>query len=76
MSSDTHENTDIITILADRQRCVGAGTCWQLAPHLFDQDDEVGLVELVSPNPTVADLAVAQDVEGACPSGAITVRRG
>ncbi|MFD4832937.1 ferredoxin [Streptomyces uncialis] len=33
----------------DRQRCVGAGMCALTAPAVFDQDEEEGLVVLLSP---------------------------
>lgn len=75
MSSETHPSAKHITIEADRQRCVGAGTCWQVAPSLFDQDEEMGLVNVVNPTPTFADLSLALEAEGACPSGAIAVSR-
>ncbi|MFD2768430.1 ferredoxin [Micromonospora eburnea] len=35
---------------ADRDRCTGSGNCAQVAPSVFDQDDE-GLVVLVEPEP-------------------------
>lgn len=33
-------------VLADRGRCVGAGTCVAIAPDVFDQDDAAIVVVL------------------------------
>lgn len=61
-------------ILGDLNRCIGAGQCVMLAPDLFTQDEETGLVVVMVPSPTAAQLAAAQAAETACPALAIQVK--
>ncbi|MFD9948276.1 ferredoxin [Nonomuraea sp. NPDC059023] len=60
-------------VVADRDRCVGAGMCALSAPEIFDQDERDGRVELLQPLPTGPGQAAARRVAGLCPSGAITL---
>jgi ferredoxin len=62
-------------ITVDQDKCCGAGQCVMLAPDVFDQRDEDGVVVLLDPEPGEELLA---DVEGAaavCPAAAIAVHR-
>jgi ferredoxin len=57
----------------DRGKCCGAGQCVATAPAVFDQDEDDGMVLLLSeaPNPNhFDDVRRAADV---CPSRAITI---
>lgn len=36
-------------LVVDRSACCGAGNCVRTAPDVFDQDDEEGLVVLLTP---------------------------
>ncbi|WP_406401559.1 ferredoxin [Streptomyces uncialis] len=57
----------------DRARCVGAGMCALTAPAVFDQDEEEGLVVLLSPAPTPEHRPAARMAVGLCPAEAITL---
>jgi ferredoxin len=60
-------------LLADRDVCLGSGVCVRLAPRLFDQDDEHGLVVLLmapSDDKQVQDASAAVEQ---CPSGALSL---
>ena len=60
-------------IKADIDRCVGAGQCVLMAPGLFTQDEEVGLVVVLNDEPTDEQREAAVAAELACPSRAITI---
>ncbi|HEX2316544.1 MAG TPA: ferredoxin [Thermomonospora sp.] len=57
----------------DRTACRGAGQCAYHAPHLFDQDDDEGLVILLHDTPSPADLPAARLAIATCPNQAITL---
>lgn len=54
----------------DRETCIGSGNCVQLAPAVFDQDEDgrVALVPGGDPDAVAADVELA--VAG-CPVGAL-----
>jgi ferredoxin len=57
----------------DQDRCIGSGQCVLLAPEVFDQRDEDGIVVLSNPSPPAElDDAVSEAAQ-VCPSLAITV---
>jgi ferredoxin len=55
---------------ADRDVCIGAGTCVMTDSAVFDQDDD-GIVVLLEEDPEV-DEKVRAAVD-ACPSGALSI---
>jgi len=60
-------------VIADQEKCIGSGQCVLLAPEVFDQRDEDGIVVLLQENPP-PDLA--DDVTEAahvCPGLALSV---
>lgn len=60
----------------DQSRCRGAGQCALIAPEVFDQGDEDGIVTLLEPSPA-ADLHPAVREAGAvCPASAIAIDDG
>ncbi|MET9359572.1 (4Fe-4S)-binding protein [Streptomyces sp. NPDC006632] len=59
-------------VSADRDVCVGAGLCALTAPGVFDQDDD-GLVDVITPDPDGAQQAAARQAGSLCPSGAVRV---
>jgi ferredoxin len=67
--------TDTVTVEVDQSRCASSGNCADLAPAVFTQDDDSGVVVLLDAQPG-ADLhdAVSQ-AENLCPARAILVRR-
>lgn len=59
-------------IIADTDRCVGAGQCVYSAPEIFDQDEDA-LVMLLDRSPADSDLDRVRAAVDRCPSGAITL---
>jgi ferredoxin len=57
-------------IVADRDRCIGAGMCVMNAPDVFDQDDDSVVVVLTAEVPEEHEAAAARAV-ASCPSGAL-----
>jgi ferredoxin len=60
-------------VIVDQDRCIGSGQCVLLAPEVFDQREEDGIVVLLQENPPAeldADVAEAAHV---CPGLAISV---
>lgn len=60
-------------ITVDQDKCCGAGTCVLLAPDVFDQRDEDGIVILLDERPGEQFHAVAREAASVCPGAAITV---
>lgn len=58
-------------IQADRERCVGSGSCELLAPELFEVGDD-GVVQVLQLDPAGDDAAV-RDAVSACPTGALSL---
>jgi ferredoxin len=58
-------------VIADTEVCVAAGVCVGIAPTVFDQDDEVGKVILLNPNPSAEDHEAVRDAVLSCPSAAL-----
>lgn len=63
----------MVKIIADRERCAGAGMCALTAPEYFDQDDKDGLVVLLADEAEDCDTEVADAVD-LCPAGALRLR--
>ncbi|MDO3647419.1 ferredoxin [Nocardia mangyaensis] len=61
-----------LRIVADRDRCIGAGMCALLAAAVFDQDANDGRVLLLAPA-LPEDHAAVREAVAVCPSGALTV---
>jgi ferredoxin len=62
-----------VKVIVDQDRCIGSGQCVLLAPEVFDQREEDGIVVLLQENPPAeldADVAEAAHV---CPGLAISV---
>ena len=61
-------------IVLDTARCQGHGRCYDLAPGLFDADDE-GRAVVLPPGGEVAaaDEAIAARAVRTCPEGALAV---
>jgi ferredoxin len=61
-------------IVADLDRCVGAGQCVLTAPALFDQSDETGQVLVLDDTPKDEDTIVrVEEAIHICPSGALSL---
>ena len=58
-------------VIADTEVCVAAGVCVNIAPTVFDQDDEVGKVILLNATPDAEDYEAVRDAVISCPSAAL-----
>ncbi|MDG4762636.1 ferredoxin [Solwaraspora sp. WMMD406] len=58
-------------LLVDAQRCVGAGHCARLAPGLFDQDSQTGVVVWRGGEVDRSSDDELREVVALCPSGAL-----
>jgi ferredoxin len=62
-----------VKITVDQGKCCGAGTCVLLAPDVFDQRDEDGIVVLLDDAPPAELHALVQEAASVCPAAAIAV---
>ncbi|MEV0148760.1 MULTISPECIES: ferredoxin [unclassified Nonomuraea] len=62
-----------MNITVDTDKCCGAGTCALLAPDVFDQGEDDGIVILLDATPPEALHAVVREAAGVCPAAAISV---
>ena len=58
-------------VSVDADRCVAAGHCVLLAPEVFDQRDEDGVVVLLSEKPAAELHDAVRESATMCPAGAI-----
>ncbi|WP_219467890.1 ferredoxin [Nonomuraea rhizosphaerae] len=58
-------------VRVDDGKCCGAGTCVMLAPDVFDQRDEDGIVVLLDETPPERLHATVREAAGVCPAAAI-----
>ncbi|RSN60415.1 ferredoxin [Amycolatopsis sp. WAC 04182] len=60
-------------ITVDQDKCCGAGTCVLLAPDVFDQREEDGIVLLLQESPGTDSHHIVREAADVCPGAAITV---
>jgi ferredoxin len=60
-------------VAADREVCIGSGNCVFAAPEVFDQDDDEGLVVLLTAEVGPRDADAVREAVAHCPSGALRV---
>ena len=60
-------------ILIDRDKCVCAGQCAQIAPAVFSQDERDGVVILLTETPPAEEHAAVRAAVGLCPAGVIKI---
>ncbi|MFC0625574.1 ferredoxin [Kribbella deserti] len=58
----------------DEDRCCGAGHCAMVAPEVFSQRDEDGVVVVLQPEPGPELLDAVREAATTCPTMAISVR--
>lgn len=63
-------------VTVDEAKCCGAGTCVMLAPDVFDQRDDDGIVVLLDEHPGEARHATVREAASVCPGVAISVSEG
>lgn len=62
-----------MNITIDEDKCCGAGQCVLVAPDVFDQRDEDGVVELLDATPPADQHAAAREAAAVCPAAAIEI---
>ncbi|GAB2955222.1 ferredoxin [Nonomuraea fastidiosa] len=60
-------------VTVDRDKCCGAGQCVLLAPDVFDQGEDDGIVLLLDAEPPESLHAAVREAAAVCPAGAIDV---
>ncbi|MFG2894475.1 ferredoxin [Streptomyces sp. NPDC048248] len=60
-------------ITIDEDKCCGAGQCVLVAPKVFDQRDEDGVVILLDAEPPLGQHDAAREAAGVCPAAAIEI---
>ncbi|MEK8171751.1 ferredoxin [Streptomyces sp. M19] len=60
-------------ITVDADKCCGAGQCVLLAPEVFDQRDEDGIVVVLDERPPADQHAAVEEAAQVCPAGVITL---
>ncbi|MFE6820943.1 ferredoxin [Streptomyces sp. NPDC057690] len=58
-------------ITVNEDKCCGAGQCVLLAPEVFDQRDDDGIVVLLVAEPTADQHAAVREAAAVCPAAAI-----
>jgi ferredoxin len=61
-------------VIVDQDKCCGAGTCVLLAPDVFDQREEDGIVVLLDGRPPEELHPIVREAAGVCPGAAISLR--
>lgn len=61
-------------ITVDEDKCCGAGQCALLAPELFDQREDDGIVVLLAAEPREGQHAAAREAASMCPAAAIELQ--
>ena len=60
-------------ISVDETKCCGAGQCALIAPDVFDQRDDDGIVTLLNPEPPQNQHPTVREAAAVCPAAAITL---
>lgn len=58
-------------ITVDEAKCCAAGQCVLIAPEVFDQRDEDGIVLLLDSEPAEEQHAAVREAAAVCPTAAI-----
>lgn len=58
-------------VTVDQSVCCGAGQCVLLAPKVFDQREEDGVVVVLTTAPGARHAAATREAAATCPTGAI-----
>ncbi|MEW1847712.1 ferredoxin [Nonomuraea angiospora] len=60
-------------IIVDEAKCCGAGQCVLIAPDVFDQNEDDGIVILLEAKPAADRHAAVREAAAVCPAAAIQV---
>ncbi|MFG1681164.1 ferredoxin [Nonomuraea sp. NPDC049269] len=58
-------------VAVDRDKCCGAGQCVMIAPEVFDQDEDDGIVLLLDDSPEARLHQAVREAASVCPAAAI-----
>ncbi|MFE6887763.1 ferredoxin [Streptomyces sp. NPDC057694] len=61
-------------ITVDEGKCCGAGQCVLIAPEVFDQRDDDGIVILLDVEPPSEQHPLVDEAASVCPAAAIELR--
>jgi ferredoxin len=64
---------ETMQITVDQDKCCGAGQCVLLAPDVFDQREEDGIVTLLDPAPPAGLHDAVRQAAVVCPAAAIRI---
>jgi ferredoxin len=64
------EPSDPLTILVDRDRCMGSGMCIMYAPNTFDYDEDTKAIVVDSQGDGIDSVRIAIE---ACPTSALRI---
>ena len=62
-----------LKVSIDREKCVGSGNCVYLAPEVFSQSDDDGIVILLTETPFESLSTIVTEAALQCPSTAIRI---
>ena len=60
-------------VTVDEAKCCGAGQCVLIAPEVFDQREDDGVVLLLEPEPGADQHVLVREAAAVCPTGTIEV---
>ncbi|MGS2648219.1 4Fe-4S domain-containing protein [Streptosporangium sp. LJ11] len=60
-------------VTVDEDKCCGAGQCVLIAPEVFDQRDDDGIVVLLEPEPGADRHTLVREAAAVCPAAAIAL---
>ncbi|MFF5565760.1 ferredoxin [Streptomyces sp. NPDC012623] len=60
-----------MNVTVDEDKCCGAGQCVLIAPEVFDQRDDDGIVVLLDAAPPQEQHAAVREAAAVCPAAAI-----
>ncbi|RCV47578.1 ferredoxin [Marinitenerispora sediminis] len=60
-------------VSVDEDKCCGAGQCVLIAPEVFDQREDDGIVVLLDAEPPAEHHAAVRESADVCPAAAITL---
>jgi ferredoxin len=60
-------------VIVDEAKCCGAGQCVLIAPEVFDQGEDDGIVILLQPQPGADQHTLVREAAAVCPGAAIEV---
>lgn len=72
MSDVVERKIGSLTVIIDREACIGSGNCVKVAPALFDLDDES--ICAFGPKAAATDRAEVLEACEVCPVEALVVR--